>query len=100
MEYRNHKRKSTDLEISFSGEHVVGKGTLRDISPAGCGVASQQKVQVGSFLEALIHFPGGQDAVKIDVAVVRYCIPDRFGLDFLHVTPAEQQRLKQLLNSL
>lgn len=99
MEYRKHKRKPVELHISFAGEHVVGKGTVLNISPAGCGVSSQQKVTVGAFLEVLLHLPGGQDLIKIDVAVVRYAIPDRFGLDFLQIAPGEQQKLKQLLKS-
>lgn len=100
MEYRKHRRKGVGLEISFSGEHAVGKGTLCNISQTGCGVVSQQKAPVGAFLEALIHLPGGQDAIKVDVAVVRYCIPDRFGLDFLQIAPEDQQKLKKLLGSL
>ncbi len=100
MEYRKHKRKSVDLTVSFAGEHVVGKGTVCNLSPSGCGILSPQKVTVGAFFEILIHLPGGQDLVKIDVAVVRYAIPERFGLDFLQVSPGDQQKLKQLLKSL
>lgn len=99
MEYRKHKRKKLDLDVSFAGEHAVGKGTLCNLSQGGCGVVSQQNVPVGSFLEILIHVPGGQDVIKIEVAVVRYSIPERFGLDFLQIAPGDQQKLKQLLKS-
>lgn len=97
MDFRKHKRRKLDLPVSFAGEHAAGEGTLFNLSQAGCGVVSQEKVPVGSFLELLIQPQGGQDPVKIEVAVVRYTLPDRFGLDFLQVAPAEQQKLKQLL---
>lgn len=99
MEYRKHKRKTVDLEISFAGEQGRGKGNLYNIAEGGCGVVSQQKVTVGAFLEAQIHMPDGRGLLKIDVAVVRYAIPDRFGLDFLHISPGDQQKLKKLLKS-
>ena len=99
MEYRKHKRKPIELHISFAGEQVVGKGTVCNISLVGCGVNSQEKVTAGAFLEVLIHLPGGQDLIKIDVAVVRYALPDRFGLDFLQISPGEQQKLNKLLKS-
>ncbi len=100
MEYRKHKRKPVELTISFAGENIVGKGNVCNLSQGGCAVLTPQKVTVGAFLELLIHMRGEQDLIKIDVAVVRYAIPDRFGLDFLQITPGDQQKLKQLLKSL
>ncbi len=100
MEYRKHKRKKLDLEVSFAGEHAVGKGTLCNISEGGCAVLSMQMVPVGSFLEVLIRLPRGQDLIKVEVAVVRYNLPERFGLDFLQIAPGDRQKLSQLLKSL
>lgn len=99
MEFRKHKRKKRALEVSFAGEHAVGRGTLHDLSPVGCGVVSQEKVPVGAFLAVQVHVPGDPESIKVEVAVVRYSLADRFGLDFLQITPAEQARLSKLLRS-
>lgn len=100
MDYREHKRKKADLVITFMGEHGGGQGTVADLSPAGCGVLTDCQVPVGSFLEVQIQPSGGAGAIKIDVAVVRYCLPNRFGLDFLRMAPGEDQKLKRLVKAL
>lgn len=99
MDFRKHKRKKRALEVSFAGEHGEGEGVLHDLSPAGCGVLSQQKVPVGAFLTVQLHVPGDPESIKIEVAVVRYTLPDRLGLDFLQITPADQAKLTKLLRS-
>ncbi len=99
MDFRKHKRKQVELVISYAGEQIAGQGTVCDLSQAGCGVVTKDKVPVGSFLEAQIQYPGQPEAIRIEVAVVRYCIPNRFGLDFLKVNPPELQKLKQLVKS-
>ena len=99
MDFRKHKRKKRDCEVSFAGEHAEGEGTLHDLSPAGCGVLSQQKVPVGAFLTVQLHVPGDRESINVEVAVVRHAAADRFGLDFLQITPANQAKLHKLLRS-
>lgn len=100
MDFRKHKRKKADLMISYAGEQIVGKGTVCDLSQAGCGVVTKDKVPVGSFLEAQIQYPGDTEALYVEVAVVRYSIPNRFGLDFLKLSPQEEQKLRRLIRAL
>lgn len=96
MDFRKHPRMDVQLRIAFRGDQIVGEGTVCNLCSVGCGVRSSIAPPIGAFLEVQIYHPSGESLAKVEVAVVRWCIGQQFGLDFLQITPEEQERLRHL----
>jgi c-di-GMP-binding flagellar brake protein YcgR len=102
MEARKHPRFPTHLPISFlsEGTNEKGVGIGYDISIGGCAIESETSVQSKSHLQLLIGLPNDGEPIKIEVAVVRWCTPRKFGVEFIGIGPQQKERLKQLVSTL
>ena len=56
-------------------------------------------LKVGDFLAVDIHPADEKLPVQIEVAVIRWARGKKFGLEFLRVHAAEEERLRELVNS-
>lgn len=100
MHVRYARRYPLQCPITFTGEHLVGEGTVLNVSLGGWKVASDQAVQPGSSLALRIALPDHQMPMKIEVAAVRWTVGGEFGLECLAIRPDEQTRLSGLITSL
>jgi hypothetical protein len=57
-------------------------------------------MRVGSFVELTLHLPLPSADLSLPLAVVRYCVGTKFGLDFLQMGPDQEARLRRYLKSL
>lgn len=96
MEYRQHSRAKVRLTIAYHGDKTDGKGIVHNLSPVGCRVQCKTNVPLGAFFKVEIFPPTPEPAIHIEVAVVRWCMGQAFGLDFLQVKPEHQERLRQV----
>lgn len=102
MDKRQHLRVRVQFRSHFSTKNqmVAGDGDLRDLSPAGCRIASAKNVQPGAELELCI-FPGDEpNPLIIDGASVRWVKAQEFGLKFSQIRPGVQKRLAALYRRL
>lgn len=97
MDDRRSDRLLVHCPVVFLGEHVVGKGTMTDLSSVGCGVESTTVLRKGTHLSLHVTVPGQEDSVMVNAAAVRWSLGRRFGLKFLKVKPAERARLQKFL---
>ena len=100
MDLREHPRHEVQIPVSFLGDDVAGKGTVSNLSLGGCAVKGDKLLRVGAFLELSVDLPGPEQNLSVDVAVVRWTLGEKFGLDFLQMQPEEQKRLRRFIRSL
>jgi len=63
-------------------------------------VKGDKLLRVGAFLELSVNLPAPERNLSVDVAVVRWTLGEKFGLDFLQMQPEEQKRLRRFIRSL
>ena len=97
MDERRSERQPVHCPVVFLGDTVVGKGTMTDLSPAGCGVESTTVLRKGTQLALHVTVPGRSDSVMVNTAAVRWSLGRRFGLKFVRMKPTERARLRKLV---
>ena len=100
MDLRDYPRFEVDVPISFFGDQITGKGAITNLSAGGCAVKGDAKTQIGAFLELNIDLPAPHQKLIVEVAVVRWSIGTKFGLDFLQLDPEQEKRLLRFLKTL
>ncbi|MGQ0810908.1 MAG: PilZ domain-containing protein [Nitrospiraceae bacterium] len=100
MELRDRPRHEVMLPVSYTGDQISGQGTVGDLSMGGCGIKGQSRIPVGSFVELIIDLPGFYKRLTVDLAVVRWTIGSKFGLDFLQMQPEQEELLQKFIGSL
>jgi c-di-GMP-binding flagellar brake protein YcgR len=100
MDLRDHPRFEVNVPVSFFGDQINGKGTITNLSAGGCAVKGDAKASIGAFLELNVDLPDTQDKLIIEVAVVRWSIGTKFGLDFLQLDAEQENRLRRFIKTL
>jgi hypothetical protein len=98
-------RKHPRFPVSIAGtlvqqDRLRYPGALRDLSIKGCRVESLIRPFTGMQLEVRLEFPGEATPVTVAKAAVRWTGSGGIGIEFLTVTPAEQERLNRLVRKL
>lgn len=92
---RKYPRIHVDCPIAFEGDQS-GEGRISNVSRGGCHVISDTIVGRKDYLTVRLYHAFHQPLV-IDVAAVRWSSNTGFGLEFLSVSAAEEDRLKRFL---
>lgn len=102
MTLRKYPRIRVEFKItfSFSGGQTVGEGKLIDLSEGGCAIHSEKTLDKGTFLSFTISPPALDSPIRVDSAAVRWVKGREFGVEFLKMRPEEQERLRQLVQTL
>jgi hypothetical protein len=100
MDFRQHRRYEVNIPVAYSGDEIGGKGAATNLSVGGCAVLGDCGVRVGSFVELVLHLPPPHTDLAVPLAVVRYCVGTKFGLDFLQMPAQLETRLRKYLKSL
>lgn len=74
--------------------------SVKDLSLKGCRLESVVRPFTGMQVELLIQLPGEAIPIHISKATVRWSGSQGIGIEFLTVAPAEQERLKQMVEQL
>lgn len=75
-------------------------GSVKDLSQKGCRIESVIRPFSGMQLELHLQPPGDPKPIMISNAAVRWTGLHGIGLEFLTVSPSEQERLNQMLKQL
>lgn len=100
MEQRKYQRFSDSSFVTFSGENVKAQGRLENLSLGGAAILSDIVIARGEYLAVTIAFPAQAGTIDIELAPVRWVKEGSFGVEFIRMAPAAQQRLKQYLDEL
>jgi len=103
-ERRQFSRFWVQFPISLLQDGVlIGDGTGYDLSAEGCTVESQATVRTGDHVTLQLYLPdhqGQTTPLMVEVAVVRWTIQQKCGLEFISLPSEDQQRLRQHVKSL
>jgi hypothetical protein len=97
---RSAPRFSLNCRILFCSGQFEGKGTVCDLSKNGCRISSEILVERGMELALSLLLPDQPWPLRVDCAVVRWTRGKEFGLEFLRVSDAHEERLRLFLSSL
>ncbi len=100
MDLRYTHRYPIQCPVTFLGDHLVGEGTVRNVSQGGWKVDSDQPVQRGHYFALRVLLPDQVVPMKVDLAAVRWSSEREFGLEFLRMQPEEQARLRRFVSAL
>jgi PilZ domain len=100
MDLRDYPRFEVDIPASFFGDEINGKGAITNLSEGGCAVKGNANTKIGAFLELNVDLPAPHQKLIVDVAVVRWSIGTKFGLDFLQLDPEQEKRLRRFIKTL
>jgi len=75
-------------------------GSVKDLSRKGCRIESVIRPFSGMQLELHLQAPGNHTPIRISNAAVRWTGLHGIGLEFLTVSPPEQDRLNRMLEQL
>jgi hypothetical protein len=99
VEGERQERKEVQLPVSFIGD-ARGAGTVRNLSSDGCKIESESQILTTQLLVLRILVPHEISPIVIDVAAVRWSKSPTFGVQFISMKEAEQQRLDRYLATL
>ena len=95
---RRGRRLRLECRLFFFGEEdFEGEGLILDLSTRGCQARSLVPVQVGMRLRLSLFIRDQPWPVRIEDAVVRWVIGNRFGLEFIGIRSAPRERIRWLL---
>lgn len=99
---RKTERFPVEASVAFSGVEYIreGEGIVYNLSRGGCAIRSKHNVQPGIYLSLRLHLPDAATPVIIDMAVARWTVSQRFGLEFMLMDEGEAARLSRFLTSL
>ncbi len=100
MHLRYAHRYPIQCTITFLGDHLVGEGSVRNVSTGGWKVESAQPVQRGNYFALRVLLPDHAVPIKVDLAAVRWSSGREFGLEFLRMQQKEQERLRRFVSPL
>jgi c-di-GMP-binding flagellar brake protein YcgR len=103
MEQRFCQRLPCEFPVTFSGDEIVGEGSVLDMSVGGwrIRVQSATDVRVGTYLTLRMAPPDNDPTMmEVPLAVVRWSEEGEFGLEYLVIGAEAQERLRRFVKSL
>ena len=100
MKSRKHRRYRVEYCGSVSGDRIRAAGLIVDLSPNGCRARSDTPSSVGESVKVLIDVPRYETPLQVTRAVVRWSKGQEFGIEFIQMESADEQRLNQLVRQM
>ncbi len=100
MESRKSSRFAVQLPLSFTEAQRASNGVILNISREGCMVTAEQVPVVPNYLQLDMQLREGQQAVRVELAAVRWSSGRKFGLEFIKLGADQQERLAAFLTML
>ena len=98
MDLRRHQRFPVHFHTVLSGPKLSeSSGTVINLSEGGCCVETNSQVYTGIQIALVLQVPGGEPAIQVEKAAVRWSRGHELGVGFITVSPPNKERLDQLL---
>ncbi len=98
-ERRHHARCMVQWSILYANEELIGRGTLVNVSHAGCQIVGTMPVAVGMLLKVWVSPAQREEALYIKEARVLWAKEHEFGLELRDLTTNDQQWLRGYLET-
>ena len=102
--HREFERLQVRFPASFRSAYldqtIVGEGTVLTLSTRGCSLTTQEPLSKGMLLRLQIRYGEQEPPIEVGVAAVRSSAREQMGVEFLHLQPGEEERLRRLLEHL
>ncbi|MDX2252877.1 MAG: PilZ domain-containing protein [Nitrospira sp.] len=100
---RKFPRFALHCPIALLTEGVtLGDGLCYDLSGGGCAVESGAPVGKGDYVALHLYLPdqrGPTTPLTVELAAVRWLVQQRFGVEFIAIPSADQQRLRAYVDT-
>jgi c-di-GMP-binding flagellar brake protein YcgR len=101
LQQRKFPRFIVELPCLYSIENgPEWNGTAVNLSSGGCAIIGTRPVQRGTYVRIQIFPSPSAPSIVIGLAPVRWERNDQFGVEFITVSPRDQQRLQGYLTFL
>jgi hypothetical protein len=102
--HREFERLQVRFPASFRSTYldqtIDGEGTVVTLSIRGCSLTTQEPLAKGMLLRLQIRNQEQRPPIEVGVAAVRSSAHEQMGIEFLHLHPAEEARLRRFLEHL
>jgi hypothetical protein len=99
LDQREYERVPVHLPVSFFGDKIDGKGTMANLSMDGCVIETPTPLKEGELMSLLVQLEDPRESVEVEAALVRWSFERRRGLEFVHLEPDHEERLRRFLMS-
>jgi len=102
MQPRTSERFRYRVRVFFAGieNDVEGEGTVADLSKGGCRIESETQPPIGTEVKLSLFMPDFSWPMKVDRAAVQWVKGETFGVRFLSLQSAQQERLTRCIMKL
>ena len=100
---RKHLRMAVQLHAALLKDGVmVGDGEVVNLSAEGCSLSTRVTVEQGDYLEVHLTLPDHEapTPLTVELAAVRWVHQPKCGLEFILMTPGNQDRLGRYVKTL
>ena len=95
---RQHRRAVTVVPVQIVGDLFDANGHTVNLSTSGCAIAGTQVPEKGQHVFLWLQPPKPYGSIKIQLAVVRWTVPELCGVEFIRVSAAGQTSLQHYLH--
>ena len=75
------------------------QGTILNLTILGCLIETNAQIPQGTSLRLTIHLPDPFPPIEVEGAMVRSVLDRRIGLEFVKIAPAEETRLRVVIEA-
>jgi len=94
---RCRPRVPVGYPASIQSDTDAGEGVLLDLSPTGCKIRSNIKLNAGSYLALQIAVAHEPIPLAVEGSVVRWCKDGHLGIEFLRYSKGDRERVTELV---
>lgn len=97
---RKHQRHIVDFEATIDDGSAVQSCKVIDISREGCRIRdATTTISAGKYFRVDIRLHGSGDSLAVDLAVARWILRGDIGVEFICLSPENQERLRAIIQS-
>jgi len=97
---RTFQRMPVNFPSTFTSNNIESKGSVADISMAGCAFQTTATLEIGAILHISLQIVAGKPPIAVKAAVVRDVRQNRAGVEFLQIEKTERDRLRAFISLL
>jgi c-di-GMP-binding flagellar brake protein YcgR len=96
---RTYERLPVSCPVTFTHDSIQSRGSIEDISMAGCAMLAEDILAPGTILQMALHISDDVPPVGVTAAVVRNVRRRRVGVEFLQLKKTERDRLRDFIQA-
>ena len=97
---RSYERLASNFPVTFTSGAVQIRGTMADLSIAGCAIRAAAKFAPGTILRISLQTSEDMPTIVVEAAVARDVSQNYVRLEFLHLTKSQNDLLHNFIADL